>query len=143
MAYEAGLPFDYRFVFSNISPKVPLEIVLLLNVFLVIMKCLLDRQFAGGEKQYFRCRHAHADTYTLQDAHRWEPMNRIYAYSEVMELSFLASLPESSQGVVVHWTGNCSFSTQTEVGGVWVCLSSIRIYCLEYTYMHPLFLNIS
>lgn len=51
----------------------------------------------------------------------------ISAYTEVMELSFLASLPESSSGVVVHWTGNCSISTQTEVGDVWVYVQSVPV----------------
>lgn len=95
MAYEGGFPLDDHFAFSNISPKVPLEIVQLGYVFLVIMKCLLERHFAGGEKQYFLCKHAHADTYTLRHTQVGADEG-ISAYTEVMELSFLASLPESS-----------------------------------------------
>lgn len=89
VVYEGGFSFDYHFAFCNISPKVPLDMAQLVYVFLVIMKCLLVRQFAGGEKQYFLCRHVDVDTYTLCNAHRWELMREYLHTLKLWSYHFL------------------------------------------------------
>lgn len=97
MAYEGGFPFDYYFAFSNIPhTKGALGSS-------AVGKCLLgDNEMLIGETVCWRGeavfpvqartrRHTHSPRHTQVGADEG-----ISAYTEVMELSFLASLPESS-----------------------------------------------